>query len=178
MPLPIIAAYGLRAGGAMLLKKVIKSKLGKEVKEKLKKAIINKFAKLRQLKDRRKTKAPYKKPQSDKDILLRINRDRLKEEGIVIPKQLKKAASGGGRAKKSKKESRPLKRTTADKVFDTVGSVGLAGFSIDAAVKEHKKPKKDRFTWAKHETSVMKKNKASAKAKAQDGRNPDEKYSY
>ena len=68
--------------------------------------------------------------------------------------------------------------TTADKVFNTVGSVGLAGFSVDAAVKEHKKPKKDRATYSKHETSVMKKNKASAKAKAQDGRNPDEKYSY
>jgi len=54
MPLPILVAYGLRAGGAMLLKKVIKSKLGKEVKEKLKNAIIKKFAKR---KIRKKTKA-------------------------------------------------------------------------------------------------------------------------
>ena len=120
MPLPIIAAYGLRAGGAMLLKKVINSKLGKKVKETLKKAIIKKFGKkktpvsgktiqtpgilTRKSLDRRKTKAPNKKPQSDKDILSRINRDRLKEEGIVVPKHLKKAYGGGGRAKKIKKE--------------------------------------------------------------------------
>ena len=112
MPLPILVAYGLRAGGAMLLKKVIESKLGKEIKEKLKKAIIKKFA------------------------------------------------------KKSKKESRPLKRTTADKVFDTAASVGLATASINTAVEEERKPKKDRATWSKHETSVMKKNRKAKEEKA------------
>jgi len=239
MPLPIIAAYGLRAGGAMLLKKVINSKLGKEVKEKLKNAIIKKFGKkktpvlgktiqtpgiltrkrlgktlikkfakssegggiqspgvlrattvkkLKKLreaikKDRRKTKAPDKKPQSDKDILLRINRDRLKGEGVVIPKSLKFVPSRGGRVKKSKKKSRPLKRTTADKAFDTVAGVGLAAASINAAVEERRKPKKDRATWmtsplkrfsdkslrillSKHETSVMKKNRKAKEEKA------------
>ena len=150
----------------MLLKKAITSKLGKKITDKTRNMLLKQLAKLRQLKDRRKTKAPYKKPQSDKDILLRINRDRLKEEGIIVHKHLKKAYGGGGRAKKSEKKSRPLKKTTADKVFDTVASTGLAAASINAAVEEGRKPKKDRATWSKHETSVMKKNRKAKEEKA------------
>ena len=152
----------------MLLKKAITSKLGKKITDKTRNMLLKQLAKLRQLKDRRKTKAPYKKPQSEKDILLRINRDRLKKKGkgIVVPKSLKKAASGGGRAKKSEKKSRPLKKTTADKAFDTVAGVGLAATSINTAVGEGRKPKKDRATWSKHETSVMKKNRKAKEEKA------------
>ena len=167
MALPLFLAAAYRLGGAKLLQKVITSKLGKDITDKTRNILLKQLAKLRRLKDRRKTdKAPYKKPQSDKDILLRINRDRLKGEGVVIPKSLKKAASGGGRAKKSKKESRPLKKTTADKAFDTVAGVGLAATSINAAVEEGRKPKKDRATWSKHETSVMKKNRKAKEEKA------------
>ena len=167
MALPLFSAAAYRLGGATLLKKVITSKLGKDITDKTRNILLKQLAKLRRLKDRRKTdKAPYKKPQSDKDILLRINRDRLKEEGIIVPKHLKKAYGGGGRAKKSKKESRPLKKTTADKAFDTVAGVGLAATSINTAVGEGRKPKKDRATWSKHETSVMKKNRKAKEEKA------------
>jgi hypothetical protein len=176
MALPLFLAAAYRLGGAKLLQKVITSKLGKDITDKTRNILLKQLAKLRRLKDRRKTdKAPYKKPQSDKDILLRINRDKLARrpdgrlktgEGIVVPKHLKKAWHGGGRVKKSKKESRPLKKTTADKAFDTVAGVGLAATSINAAVEEGRKPKKDRATWSKHETSVMKKNRKAKEEKA------------
>jgi hypothetical protein len=106
MALPLFLARkavmgGLRGIGATLFKKFLKGK-GKEIKGKAKKALLKK---LKKQQDKRKpSKAPNKKPQSDKDILSRINRDRLKEEGIVVPKHLKKAYGGGGRAKKIKKE--------------------------------------------------------------------------
>ena len=77
MPLPIIAAYGLRAGGAMLLKKVIKSKLGKEVKEKLKNAIIKKFTKRKirkRLKELKKRKVERQTARHEKNLKREVSR--------------------------------------------------------------------------------------------------------
>ena len=185
MTLPWWGRGGAMAGATLLkdrLRKIVGDKfIGKAKTELLKK--LSKRSKRRDKRDKTLQEArtefakarlknkKSKKPLSHRDLI-----KKLVEEKFGHKKKVAKSSTvqtpgvAVARAKKrimaATKESRPLKKTTADKAFDTVAGVGLAATSINAAVEEGRKPKKDRATWSKHETSVMKKNRKAKEEKA------------
>jgi hypothetical protein len=146
MPLPILVAYGLRAGGAMLLKKVIKSKLGKEIKEKLKKAIIKKFAKrktkkrIKELKEQKEAR----RVKTEKDLEHSDYLDPQKRNPLEKQKTLEPLSTGRKQMEYSIKAIRSnnkVARNTTDK--ETLATLAKNTKMHKANIAKFKKPRRE-----------------------------------
>jgi 6-phosphofructokinase len=161
MTLPWWVRGGAMAG-ATLLKDRLRKIVGDKFTGKAKKELLKKLSK--------RSKRRDKRDKTLQEARTEFAKARLKN------KKSKKPLSHRDLVKKLVEEKfGHIKKTTADKAFDTVAGVGLAATSINTAVGEGRKPKKDRATWSKHETSVMKKNRKAKEEKARKAKEEREK---
>jgi len=160
MTLPWWGRGGAMAG-ATLLKDRLRKIVGDKFTGKAKTELLKKLSK--------RSKRRDKRDKTLQEARTEFAKARLKN------KKSKKPLSHRDLIKKLVEEKFGHKKPTADKAFDTVASTGLATISINTAMGEAKKPKKDRATWSKHETSVMKKNRKAKEEKARKAKEEREK---